>query len=230
MEEDIKSKYGRFKDAPWFNKSGEDINVLIGGAGGTGSWSALFLTRAGFIPFVYDFDTYDQMNQGGQLCKVSDIGKSKVVALKETIKLFCGEEIIDMNEKYIENSPTHNYIFSCFDNMAARRLIYNKWKDVFKGDPKAILIDARLLMEQLQIYCVTGDRAEEYERTLFMDSEVAEEPCSLKQTSHTAAMIASHMVGFFTNHITNVNEKSRIRSIPFMWEYFVPADYENREE
>lgn len=226
----IKGKYGRFKDAPWFNKSNQDINVLIGGAGGTGSWSALFLVRAGFLPFVYDFDTYDEGNLAGQLCKTTDVGKAKVNALADTIELLCGEKIISMNERYTKESLTHNFIFSCFDNMAARRLMYHKWKDVYKGDKNAILIDARLLMEQLQVYCVTGDRADEYEKTLFMDSEVPEEPCSLRQTSHTAAMIASHMVGFFTNHITNINEGNKVRSVPFMWEYFVPADYINGEE
>lgn len=225
---EIKSKYGRFKDAPWFNK-GQVINILIGGAGGIGSFLAFFLTRAGFIPFIYDFDTYDEGNLAGQLCKLSDVGKPKVKALADTIYELCGDNIIPMNEMYIDTSPTHNYVFSGFDNMEARRVMYHKWKEIYKGDANAIFIDGRLLMETMQIYCVTGDRADEYEKTLFMDAEVPEEPCSLRQTSHTAAMIASHMVGFFTNHITNVNEKNVVRAVPFMWEYFVPADYVNGE-
>ena len=78
-------------------------------------------------------------------------------------------------------------------------------------------------MEQLQIFCVTPDRIEEYERDhLFDDSEVEDAPCTMKQTSHSAAMIASHMVGLFTNHITNIYEREIIRDIPFYYEYFIP--------
>ncbi len=39
-------QHNRFKDAPWYAK--EDVNVLIGGAGGIGSWLTLFLSRANF--------------------------------------------------------------------------------------------------------------------------------------------------------------------------------------
>ena len=86
-----------------------------------------------------------------------------------------------------------------------------------------ILDKLRLTMEQLQIFCVTPDRIEEYEREhLFDDSEVEDAPCTMKQTSHSAAMIASHMVGLFTNHITNIYEREIIRDIPFYYEYFIP--------
>lgn len=221
---EIAAKYGRFKDAPWFNTSGEEINVLIGGAGGIGSHLAFLLTRAGFIPFIYDFDSYEVHNQSGQLCKVSDTGKAKVSALQETIKMFCDIEITIFNEAYEENSPTHNYVFSGFDNMKARKIMYENWKKQFNGDKNAIFIDGRLTMEQIQIFCVTGDRANEYEKHLFDDSEVEEASCTMKQTTHTAAMIAAHMTAFFTNHITNVNQGVPVRSVPFFWEYFIPID------
>lgn len=227
---EIPAKYGRFKDAPWFNTSGEEINVLIGGAGGIGSHLAFLLTRAGFIPFVYDFDIYEAHNMSGQLCKTTDIGKAKVIALQDSIKLLCDTEITIFNETYTEDSPTHNYVFSGFDNMKARKIMYESWRKQFKGDKNAIFIDGRLSFEMFQIYCVTGDRADEYEKTLFDDSEVQDDVCTLKQTTHIAAMIAAYMTSFFTNHITNVNTETQDRNVPFYWEYFSPAGIISTEE
>jgi hypothetical protein len=51
----------------------------------------------------------------------------------------------------------------------------------------------------------------------------------MKQTSHSAAMIASHMVGFFTNHMTNNAVGEKDRTVPFFWEYFIPINYINEE-
>lgn len=224
-------RFGRFKDAPWFNNSEEEENVLIGGAGGIGSWLALLANRAGFVPMVYDFDTYESHNMGGQLCKVSDIGKPKVEALQDSVKLFCGNEIYIFNEKYSENSMTHRWVFAGFDNMEARRFMFEKWKSVYANDAEAIFIDGRLLAEQIQIYCVTPKNMDRYEKyALFSDSEVEEAPCTMKQTSHVAAMIASFMVAFFTNHITNVRANSEVRNVPYFWEYFTPIGYLNIEE
>ena len=80
-------------------------------------------------------------------------------------------------------------------------------------------------MEQMQIFCVTIENAKEYaDKHLFDDSEVVAENCTMKQTSHSAAMIASLMVGFFTNHLTNVRKKSIIRNVPFEYEYFIPLN------
>jgi hypothetical protein len=42
--------------------------------------------------------------------------------------------------------------------------------------------------------------------------------------------MAGHLVGFFTNHYTNVVEKDWTRVVPFFWEYFIPMDYITIEE
>lgn len=83
--------------------------------------------------------------------------------------------------------------------------------------------NTRLEMEQLQIYCVTPDNIEAYEETLFDDSDVEDTDCTARQTTHTAAMIATHMTAFFTNHIANIYERQKIRDVPFYYEHFVPA-------
>ena len=234
----------RFKDAPWFPK--EETNVIIGGAGGIGSWLTLMLSRAGFYPVVYDFDRLEGHNLAGQLYtkKDAEIGALKVDALKGLCKHFADTDITVMAEKYTKDSMTHNYVFSAFDNMQARKDMFAAWKEYvkecedFKGIADAvhipniplsepIFIDGRLTAEQMQIFCVTPDKIEEYEKHLFDDTEVQDAPCTMKQTSHSAAMIASHMVGFFTNHMTNNAVKDKDRTVPFFWEYFIPINYIN---
>ena len=216
-------QFDRFKDAPWFPQ--RDELVMIGGAGGIGSWLAFFLTRAGFKPTIYDFDVIEEHNVGGQLFRNSDVGLPKVSALFNIIKEFCGSEINTFNERIDENSPTHYFMFSAFDNMRARKDLFEVWKKSIPNCPVTpIFIDGRLTMEQLQIFCVTPDKIEEYEQNhLFDDSEVEDAPCTMKQTSHSAAMIASHMVGSFTNHITNIYEREIIRDVPFYYEFFIPV-------
>lgn len=226
----IATKYTRFKDAPWFPK--EDTEVIVGGAGGIGSWLVLLLTRAGIITTVYDFDLYEEHNMGGQLCKATDIGKSKVWSLEETLTLFCGPHTTYMqNEAFTNDTMVHKYMFSAFDNIEARRTMFKKWSFTYRNDPTAIFIDGRLTMEQLQIFCVKGGDTEnilKYEvEYLFDDKDVPELACTMKQTSHTAAMIASHMTAFFTNHLANVQTGDDARVLPFFWEYFVPIDYLN---
>jgi molybdopterin/thiamine biosynthesis adenylyltransferase len=218
----MNQQYDRFKDAPWFPQ--RDELVMIGGAGGIGSWLAFFLTKAGFKPTIYDFDIIEEHNVGGQLFRPSDIGTLKVNAIFNIIKEFCGDEINTVSEKIDENSPTHYFMFSAFDNMEARKYLFEVWKKSIPNCPVTpIFIDGRLTMEQLQIFCVTPDKIEEYENNhLFNDSEVEDEACTMKQTSHSAGMIATHMVGLFTNHITNIYEREILRDIPFYYEFFIP--------
>lgn len=217
------SQFNRFKDAPWFPEN--DELVMVGGAGGIGSWLAFFLARAGFKPTLYDFDVIEEHNIGGQLFRVSDIGNFKVNAVYDIVNDFCGQQINIENSRIDENSPTHYFVFSAFDNMKARKDLFEVWKKSIVNCPVTpIFIDGRLTMEQLQIFCVTPDKIEEYEREhLFDDSEVEDAPCTMRQTSHSAAMIASHMVGFFTNHIANIYQRDNIRDIPFYYEFFIPA-------
>jgi hypothetical protein len=150
---------------------------------------------------------------------------NKVVALNEVITIFGDSGYYQPIMGAYDGGMRTNFMFSAFDNMDARKLMFSQWKRVNSEDK--IFIDGRLLAEQLQIFCVTSDKAELYEKEhLFDSSEAIEAPCTFKQTSHTAAMIASHMTGFFTNHLSNLVEPGT-REVPFYWEYFVPIDLLN---
>lgn len=212
----------RFKDAPWFPE--RDEYVIVGGAGGIGSWLTFFLSRAGFIPSVYDFDIIEAHNLGGQLFRQEDVGLLKTAALATLIYTYTGENINAFSERVDQHMMSHHFMFSAFDNMLARKHLFEAWKRSLPGAMiPPIFIDGRLEMEQLQIFCVTPATMDEYEREhLFDDSEVDDAPCTMRQTSHSAAMIATHMVASFTNHMTNVYERHVVRPVPFYYEHFIP--------
>ena len=225
------TQQSRFKDAPWFPKNNEIC--VVGGAGGIGSWLTFFLSKIGFRVNLYDFDTVEDHNLGGQLFMQEDLGKAKVSAVAKIIQIFCNSPVATYNEAVTQNTPHHYYIFSAFDNMEARRILFNNWKQSWGSvdDIRVpIFIDGRLEIEQLQIFCVTPKNADKYEREhLFHDSAVEEAPCTMKQTSHTAAMIGSLMTAFFTNHITNVYLGEVLREVPFYYEFVVPMNFTQSE-
>jgi len=219
--------FNRFKDLEWFSDSPETI--LVGGAGGISSWTTLLLARAGFLPIVYDFDTIEEHNIGGQLYRNSDTGKYKVTALNNIVSDFTGTNISSSKEKVDENTPSHIFAIAGFDNMKARRDMFEAWKKMSNSPVTPIFIDGRLEAESMQIFCVTPDKIDRYQEHLFDDSEVEEAPCTRKQTSHCASMIASHIVGFLTNHITNIKKREILREVPFYYEYNIPLNLTETE-
>lgn len=220
----------RFSDAPWIDSK---VTVIIGGAGGIGSWITLFLSRIGYKVRLYDFDSFEEHNMGGQFVTKKYIGTSKVNALSELITDFGGRQINTYNERFTyDNGMSSSYMIAAFDNMEARKVMFEKWftYNSEMENKDALFIDGRLLMEQMQILCVTPENTKAYrEKHLFDDSEVADEVCTLKQTSHSAAMVASLMTGFFTNHIANINNGNKARVVPFEYEYFIPLNLQSNE-
>lgn len=177
--------------------------------------------------------------------KTSSIRKSKVEAISEVVKDFVGEDITYFKDWYTEESMASEFMFSCFDNMKARKVFFENWfkyasefkeeqENLNKIEPdhtviEPILFDLRLGFSNMEIYCVTLDKVEQYKETLFDDSEVEDLPCTLKQTSHCAAMIASHTVAFFTNHMHNIYEGEKDFIIPFKWDYIIPLNKNDNE-
>lgn len=214
----------RFQGAEWFDPDKQET-VVVGGAGGIGSWCSLFLARANFKVILIDFDIFEEHNLGGQFVELSGINQHKVSAIQDAISKFTTNRISTFTERIDESSMTHKYMFGGFDNMTARKDMFNIWKRSWESYNSPLLIDGRLNLETFQIFCVTPNTADKYEKEyLFGEGEALEAICSMKQTSHAAAMIGAHMVGFFTNHICNVKLQNKVREIPFMYEYAIPMD------
>ena len=192
--------HSRFKDASWYPIK---ESIIVGGQGGIGSWISFFLARVGFPEIhIYDKDTVEEGNISGQLFQISSVNKFKVDATEEIVNNFTsGSAIFPYNEWYDEESPVSEIMVAAFDNMKARKLMFNKWKEfMLESDKPCLFVDGRLLAEQYQIFAITKENYEWYETEhLFDDSEVEDEACNYKQTTHFAAMIAANMTTLITN-------------------------------
>lgn len=204
----------RFSSADWF---GENRTITVGGAGTIGTWLSLLIARTGeHTLIIFDNDTVEVHNMAGQLFRKSDIGKLKVDALKDLIF-----DLTDHDEGTIYTSDTRitdrtkvtPVCMSCFDSMKARRDMFTAWK---KLEDREIFIDGRMSIENYEIYTCLKGQEDIYEMTLFDDSEVPPQICSLKSTSHVGALIGGKMVSVLLNHLANVKMEVAIRTIPLM--------------
>ena len=224
-ENNIKLNHSRFSDAPWYGKSKD---IIIGGAGGTGSWSALFLSRIGHKLIVFDMDSVDRTNMAGQCYFESHIGNLKTTAVADICSQFSGESI-DQNGEYTRESIASEIMIACFDSMKARKTMFNRWMELIDyhkreetyNESEFIFIDLRMEAETGQIYFVTPDKIDRYKETLFEDDEVADLACSFKATTHNGAMIASQMVSGLNNHISNNVAGFEYREVPFSMKYML---------
>ena len=219
----------RFSGAEWFNEI-QRQNIILAGIGGIGSWVALQLAR--MCPaslFMYDDDTVETVNMAGQLYARDDIGKLKVSAMNGMISRYTNmQNIYSINDRFTENTEAGNIMICGFDNMAARKVFFTKWRDhVTSKDPEercnCLFIDGRLSAEVLQVYCFTGDNSlaqQKYaEECLFSDNQADETVCSYKQTTYMANMIGSIIVNLFTNFVANEVAGAPIRELPFFTTY-----------
>jgi molybdopterin/thiamine biosynthesis adenylyltransferase len=211
--------HGRFTDASWYHP---ELEMTLGGAGGIGSWLAIFLSRVGYTIYLYEMDTIEEHNIGGQAYFKNQIGKTKAEAVSDIVGLMCDELRITTIGKFEEDSPVTPITFSAFDNMAARKIMFEQWKLIAKDNPEALFIDGRMTAETGIIYCVTPDRIEAYEKELFDDSEVADDPCSYKATSHNGAVLAAYMLQNLLNIIGNKNLNLEVYNSPFKFAYELP--------
>ncbi len=214
-------KYSRFKDAPWFGKF---PYIILGGAGGIGSWTALALSRVGADVYIYDFDRVEEHNMGGQLYRSSDKGLYKTEAINRTIQDYCSNSINTLGI-YEEGSMTSEIMISAFDNMSARKLMFDAWVNSNEYDEKKkLFIDPRMSAETMQIYCLNSkERIDKYVKELFDDDAVPSEPCSFKSTSHTGMLIGSLITGIICNHVANISSEDDMREIPYKIEFEFPS-------
>lgn len=225
---DVKDNTARFSSAIWYEAIKQKV-ITLAGVGGIGSYVAFLLARMKPTSiFIYDDDKVEAVNMSGQLYGQNDIGQYKVNALANMIANYADyHSVFAVPEKFTDECEASEIMICGFDNMAARKLFFEKWKAfVMQQAPEdrahCLFIDGRLAAEELQVYCVTGDNdysMDKYVEALFTDEEADETVCSYKQTTYMANMIGSIIVNLFTNFVANEMLDFMGRELPFFTSY-----------
>lgn len=218
----------RFSGAAWFEAM-QNTKIIVAGCGGIGSWFTLLAARANPESIqLFDADNVESANLSGQLFGLEHVGMNKANALASIVQNYCNYNRIEVyNVFYTGRTRQVGPIMVCgFDNMAARKVYFNKWKEYAQShlNERCLYIDGRLNAEQFQVFCITGDRPDlmaKYEEDwLFDDSEADGVLCSYKQTSYCAAMIGGMMNNLLVNFIFNGGRDILYpRDLPFLTVY-----------
>ena len=218
----------RFSSAEWF-QSVENKTVMLAGLGGIGSWTALFLSRLNLNSLcLIDYDKIDRLNLAGQFYKTNDVDRPKVYALRDELQYYSNYYKTICLDRKIIHSDFCKIMICGFDNMDARKSYFSNWMNGISNldeDTKksCLFIDGRVSAEELQIFCITGDDEYNIKRYstefLFDDSESESVVCSYKQTTFMASMIASLITNLFVNFVSNLNNPTIERDLPFFTYY-----------
>ena len=223
----------RFSSAIWYENI-QKKTVILAGVGGIGSYVGFLLARMKPASmFIYDDDIVEAVNMSGQLYGQSDLGRPKVSALAEMIRNYAEySSVFAISERFTDESEAGDIMICGFDNMAARKLFFDKWASHVQSKPEeerknCLFIDGRLAAEEFQVLCIKGDDEYNINRYnnefLFSDVEADETICSYKQTTFCANMIASYMVNLFVNFCAN--EVGAYRDLPFLTTYNAETMY-----
>lgn len=202
----------RFSEIIWA-KHAALYSIAIIGLGGIGSWLALMLGRIGYNLTLIDYDKIENHNLGGQLYNSTDIGELKVSAIKNLLYLNFVNNVNAYSIKFTDASSINSTILiSAVDDMNVRKLLFNKF---VKNTRTELFIDGRMSAEQFEVYIVTKDhnRIEKYKESLFDNSEVEDEPCTSKATSHFGAEIAANITKAINNYVSIQHDIPR--ELPF---------------
>ena len=225
----IDESTSRFSGAEWYNEI-QKARIIVAGCGGIGSNLVFQLAR--MIPqniTIYDDDNVELVNMAGQLFSYNDVGKAKVNAMADMISKYTSmRQINAIQSKFTEFTEAGDIMMCGFDNMRARRTFFNSWYDHIKGKTmeeraKCLLLDGRLSIDTLQIFCIRGDDTYNINRYqsefLFSDYQADATVCSMKQTTYLACMIGSLMVNLFTNFVAGTLNPIIPYDLPFFTEY-----------
>ena len=216
----------RFSSAEWFEAI-QQKTITVAGIGGIGSYVVFLISRMHPMALnIYDMDIVEPANMSGQLYSRNNIGESKTFAIIKMVRNYSNFYNTNGLGEFTENSLIDPIAICGFDNMRARRIFYERWKNklsTISDKSKALFIDGRLAAEEFQVLCMTG--TDDYlmkkyeEEWLFSDLEAEETLCSYKQTSYCANMIASVMTNLLVNFVANECNPLIPRELPFITRY-----------
>ena len=224
----------RFKDAPWYQNSYNEV-ISIMGLGGIGSNTAYNISRT--IPctiYLEDFDVIEEHNLGTQFFHGSYVGQNKTNGLSMTLNSFAKSSFIKpltINKNNTINN-TSSITITGFDNLEARRKYFNFWRNL---QNKELFIDGRLEANFYQIFAVTPETEEQYDAMLTKEMENRDNSsdggkCTFKQTPYVAMLIGARITQIVVNYLSKKYNKDSLYTVPYFIEEFTEIFYINIKE
>ena len=197
----IETRYMRQSGFLSTDRLNTKLNII--GAGAIGSFTALTLAKMGFTDIsVWDADKVELHNLPNQFYRESDIGKPKVIALKEIIQAFTGTEIKAYQEMYKVQSIA-GIAISGVDSMDARMEIWRKIKFNMRVP---LYIDARMGGEVMMLIvlnpCDIND-IKRYEASLYPSKEAVKIRCTQQAIIYSLLHVAGYVANTVKRYVMN---------------------------
>lgn len=180
----------------------QDKRIAVIGVGTIGSHLAHTLARMQVPMALYDHDTIEEHNLATQTYGVRDIGKPKVRAVEEQIRVFNATTPLGIKEGMFERGDEqgHDLIVSCVDSLEARRGIAVSLIEAGCTTP---IVDGRVGQEQVEVYHFPTAK----EWLAQLPEEGDDDPCGARFTAYTANIAA----GLIANNVKRFLTKQKIQ-------------------
>jgi len=196
----------------------EKTQAMVVGVGAIGRQLTLQLAAIGVKNiWIIDPEDVEIENLGAQGFFMDDMNIPKVeavaklctrinpdVIIKTSKTKFRKEFVMDLVREGEAEAEKYFAIFSCVDDMKARKSIWQAFEGRFlpegePGDPLALFVDARMGAEVARVLVVSHIEGKMYyPRTLFNAEDGLQQSCTAKTTIYCANMAAAMMVGQFS--------------------------------
>jgi len=188
------------------------LNII--GVGATGSWIAMLAARMGWHKFrVWDLDIVESHNLPNQIYTHDDIGKKKVIALKEQLLRFNPEVEVETHDYFFESSKHTDLlegpVIITVDSLSARKDIGNAIKGNFLV---GFAFETRMGFSHAEINyldCCDEIKVQRWQSLLKDDSEVTESACNERIITTLTCQVAAtvvHLLCALTSKQRNKNE------------------------
>ncbi len=175
------------------------LNII--GVGATGSWIAMLAARMGWHKFrVWDLDIVESHNLPNQIYTHDDIGKKKVIALKEQLLRFNPEIEVETHDYFFESEKHKDLLIGpviiTVDSLSARKDICNalkmNWKVMHAFETRMGFTHAEInYLDAMNV-----DAIESFQNLLKNDSEVTESACDSRIITTLTCQVASTVVHY----------------------------------
>jgi molybdopterin/thiamine biosynthesis adenylyltransferase len=166
--------------------------ITVIGAGGIGSPTILALAKMGCSDLLlYEDDKVESHNLPNQMYRLDDVGKPKVEATEEIVKIFTGLDIRGVCQRVTGDHTFGGIVIAAVDTMASRQEI---WQNIIWKPQVDLYIDARMGGEVARVFCIRPcdpDYVDFYKENLYSDEEASDLPCTAQAIIYNVFCIAS---------------------------------------